>query len=175
MKHANVQAGGLVDQLRRLLPVVDAMHVGPLPLNFTSLTIHPVVHELVEIFFNVILRRGTHGGIHRDVGHHPGQLRELNDAMNLCEAHPMIQVEFKVAVVCDVILLVHEIGDELEVLSCSGAGVVTGDGDLGNRQHLHLDVETFVGEGIVVVCFVEFRRVLQITLNDVSNPVVVAE
>ena len=87
----------------------------------------------------------------------------------------MIQVEFEVSVVFDVILLVHEIGDELEVRGCSGARVVAGDGDLGIGQHLHLDVETFRGEGIVVVCFMELRRILQITHNYVPNPVVVTE
>ena len=74
VKHAHVQAVGLVDQLCCLLPVVDEMHVRPLPLIFTSLTIHRVVHELVEIFFHIVLRRGTHGGVHRDVGLHPGRL-----------------------------------------------------------------------------------------------------
>ena len=78
----------------------------------------------------------------------------------------MIQVEFEVSVVRYVVLLVHEIGDELEVLRCSGAGVVTGDGDLGIGQHLHLDVDTFGDEGIVIVSCMEFRRVLQITLDD---------
>ena len=74
MKHAHVQAVGFVDQLRRLLPIVDEVHVCPLPLIFTSLAIHSVIHELVEIFFHIILRRGTHGGIHGYVGLHPGRL-----------------------------------------------------------------------------------------------------
>ena len=71
--------------------------------------------------------------------------------MHLCEAHPMIQVEFQVSVVRYVILLVQEIG---EVLGCSGARVVAGDGELGIGQHLQLVVQMFGGEGIVVVCFV---------------------
>ena len=64
MEHADVQAVGLAYQLCRLLPVVVEVHVGPLPLIFTSLAIQCIINELVEIFFHFVLRRGTHGGIH---------------------------------------------------------------------------------------------------------------
>ena len=88
--------------------------------------------------------------------------------MDLCEEHPRIQVEFEIAVVSYVILLVHEIGDELEVLACLVAGVVAEDGELGIGQHLHSDVETFRVERIMIMNFVAFMRVLHITVDDVS-------
>ena len=66
----------------------------------------------------------------------------------------MIQLEFELAVACYVILLVHVIGHQLEVLGCSTAGVVAGDGELGIGQHLPLDVETFGGEVVDIMCFV---------------------
>ena len=57
MEHANIEAVGLGDQLRRFLPVVDEVHFAPLPVIFTSLTIHRVGHELVKVLLHVVLRR----------------------------------------------------------------------------------------------------------------------
>ena len=87
----------------------------------------------------------------------------------------MIQVEFEDAVVYDAILLPQEIWDQLEVLVGTGPGEVAGHGELGFLQHLGLDVERFAGEVIVFVCFVEFGRLLEITVDEVSKTVVVAE
>ena len=79
----------------------------------------------------------------------------------------MLKVEFGVPVVHYVLILGHEVWDQLEVLRGTGSGIVTGDCHLGFRQQFDLDVEAFRVEGVVVVGVVWFGRLLQITLDDV--------
>ena len=55
---------GIDDQLRRLLPLIDEEDVFSLPTIFTNLTVHLVIHELVNVLLRVDLRRISHGGVH---------------------------------------------------------------------------------------------------------------
>ena len=109
IEHLHVEAVGFVDHLPCLLPVGGEVHIGPLPLIFATLTINRVVREVAKALLQVIHRVSTHRVFHSDIGLHPTLLCELDDAMDLFEPHPMIQVEFEVAVGCHVILLVQEV------------------------------------------------------------------
>ena len=71
MEHAHLQAVWFVDKLPRLMPFMDDLHLAPVPLIFTSLSIHSVILELVKVFLHDVLRGSAHLLVHPDVRLHP--------------------------------------------------------------------------------------------------------
>lgn len=49
---------------------------------------------------------------------------------------------------------IHEVGDQLHILSGSGALIMSGECQLCRAAHLHLDVDAFHGKWVVIVEFV---------------------
>ena len=85
-------------------------------LILTGLAIDRVVHELEELFLHLGLGGGTEIGVLGDVGLEPARLLELDDAMDLRQLHPMLDVELEVEVVGDIVDLVEETGEEFDIL-----------------------------------------------------------
>ena len=115
----------------------------------------------MKILLNVVLGGGAHPSVHGDIRLHPTMQIECHHPVDLGEPHTVVQIELEIPVVHHIVLLGHEVGDQFEIPRGTGAGIVTGDCHMGFGEELHLDVEAFGGEGIIVVGFMEFGRVLQ--------------
>ena len=100
----------------KLCCVSKEPYVGVLGLVLTGLAIDRVVHELEELLLHLGLGCGTEIGVLRDVGLEPARLLELDDAVDLCQLHPMLDVEFQVEVVGDIVDLVEETGKKFDIL-----------------------------------------------------------
>ena len=87
-----------------------------LGLILTGLPVDRVVHKFEELFFHLGLGGGTEIGVLRDVGLEPARLLELDDPVDLCQLHPMLDVELEVEVVGDIVDLVEETGQEFDIL-----------------------------------------------------------
>ena len=87
-----------------------------LGLILAGLAIDRVVHELEELFFHLGLGAGTEIGVLGDVGLEPARLLEINDAVDLCQVHPVLDLEFQGEVVGDIVDIVEETGQEFNIL-----------------------------------------------------------
>ena len=75
-----------------------------------------VVHEFEELFLNLRLGGGTEICVLGNVRLEQARLLELDDAVDLCQLHPMLDVELEVEVMGDIVDLVEETGQEFKVL-----------------------------------------------------------
>ena len=80
-----------------------------------GLAIDRVIHELEELLLHLGPDGGTEIGVLRDVGLGPARLLELDEAVDLCQLHPMLDVEFQFEVVGDIVDVDEEAGEEFDV------------------------------------------------------------
>ena len=85
-----------------------------LGLILTGLAVDIVIHEFEELLLHLGLGGGTEICIHCDVGLEPARLLELDDAVDFSQIHPMLDVEFQVEVVSDIVYLVEETVEEFD-------------------------------------------------------------
>ena len=96
---ANTLTLRFVRQLFTLGCVGLEADVSVLGLILTGLAVDWVIHEFEELFLHLALGGGTEIGVLRDVGLEPARLLELDDAVDLSQLHPILDVEFQVEVV----------------------------------------------------------------------------
>ena len=86
-----------------------------LGLILTGLTIDRVIHEFEELLLHLGLGCATEIGVLRDVGLEPARLLELDDAVDIRQLHPMLDVELEGEVVGDIVHIVQETGKGFDV------------------------------------------------------------
>ena len=79
-------------------------------LILTGLAIDRFVHQLEELFFHLGLGGGTEICVLPDVWLQPARLLELDDAVYISQLQPMLDVEFEVQIVGDIVDLIEETG-----------------------------------------------------------------
>ena len=87
-----------------------------LGLILTGLAIDRVIHEFEELLLHLGLGGGTDIEVLGDVGLEPARLLELDDAVDFIQLHPMLDVEFQVEIVGDIVDLVEETGHQFNIL-----------------------------------------------------------
>ena len=68
----------------------------------------------------------------------------------------MVQVELEVGVEDHIVLFGHEVGHQFDIYRDTCSGLAAGDLDQGLRHHLQLYVQALGGEGLIVVCVLQF-------------------
>jgi len=99
--------------LGKKLDITTSRHI------FHRLAKDSVVHQLKQVFLELILRFLSFGGVEVDVGFQPGLLTELQRTVDLGDAKTVIDGLLQVSVVDLVPVLMVEGGEELRLLgSC---------------------------------------------------------
>ena len=85
------------------------MDVCPLPLILASLSLS-LIHELMKIFFHIVLCSHSHQSVQCDIRLHLARLFELNYAMDFGDLHLMLEEEPEKVVMAGILYLLHQIG-----------------------------------------------------------------
>ena len=123
----------------------------------------------MKIFLRVALDTRRHAKVHGDIRFQPPILRERSQSLEIAEPHSIIKVQFEYGIIDQIVHLEHEVVHQFEILRGTGAGELPGYEDMGINQQLHLYAEAHMGEGLLVVCVMEFARVVPIALNDITH------
>jgi len=150
------------------LTYVDQTIVLMLQYILARLAVDAVVHQLVKVFPESVLRFTSKLRVFADVRLKPTGLRKLNNRMDLAQDHTVLKVELESAVMTHVIALVEEIRNELRLLETRLHLVVVQHLALLFRHFVDLHYQTFGCKWKITVRVVEVVGVVEVALDKVS-------